>query len=58
MVEVADGARGRGGRCAMEANDDARDQINREREGEGGAARSRIARGKSRWLEGSRGRMG
>ena len=45
MVEVADGARGRGGRCAMEADDDARDQIDREREGERGAARRGIARG-------------
>ena len=53
MVEVADGARGSGGRCTMEADDDQRDQIDRERnerEGEGGATRRGIARGKSRWL--------
>ena len=58
MVEVADGARRRGGQCAMEADDDARDQIDREREGErgrgrGGTERDRtgevaVAGGKSR----------
>ena len=60
MVEVEDGTRGRGGQCVMEADDDARDQIDREREGEregegeGGAAWRGITRGKSQWLEGSR----
>jgi len=55
VVEVEDGARGRGGRCAMEVDDDTWDQIDREREGErgrGGAERDRtgevvVAGGKS-----------
>jgi len=36
VVEVEDDATGRGGPCAMEADDDTRDQIDREREGERG----------------------
>ena len=60
MVEVEDDATGRGGPCAMEADDDTRDQIDREREGERGreGRRGEGSHGGSRGGWGSCGRRG